>query len=117
MEKKVPMISDKGLFREIRISGYGDYAAIDYYEHSEFGVHKIVETPVYLKKGEERKCKIRWDADITNSSGSHDQSWMEAGNIKFDGTNFLLSYGIPNANDWWIAEDNELENWTFIHFK
>ena len=105
--------------RSIRKSGYGDYFAIDEITED----FKVTETPLYLKKNEERKIKIRWDFSSFNSSGEHKQNCMLAGFIRFDGSKVEMCYepetmmSSGGKKNWFEPTDFELTNKSITHFK
>jgi len=60
--------------RSIRESGYKDYFAID-----EVGIKdgRIINTILYLKRGEGIEIKMRYDTVVYSAGENHSQSWME----------------------------------------
>jgi hypothetical protein len=105
--------------RSIRKSGYGDYFAIDEITEQQ----KVIETPLYLRKNEEKKVKIRWEWETFNSSGTHPQNCMLDGFIRFDGTKVEMCYAPETMQssggkkDWFEPSDYELINKSITHFK
>lgn len=104
--------------RKIRKSGYGDYFAID--EVTKDGT--LLKTPLYLKNNEEREIKIRWEFSVTNSNGTHEQSEMLKGFIRFkegkveacyDPSELLYS---GKQKDWFEPTEYELTNKSIMHF-
>lgn len=98
--------------RELRISGYKDYIAIDIVDET----GKIIETPLYLRaNGKPVKCKILWETTINYSSK---QNWMEPGIIKFDGQKILASWTTgDDSNNWFEPTKNELTSPHIFQFK
>ena len=105
--------------RIIRKSGYGDYFAIDEITEE----LQVIETPLYLKKNEEKKVKIRWEWDTYNASGKHRQTCMLDGFIRFTGDKVEMCYAPETMQssggkkDWFEPSDYELTNKSITHFK
>lgn len=98
----------------IRKSGYGDYIAIDLIDEKT----NILETPLYLKKGEVKKCKIKWDWKEWNGQTEIECMEMISGEIKFDGKNILATYlNTQSGIYWWEPTEFELTIGTVFHFK
>lgn len=106
------------LKREIRNSSFGDYFAIDEIDE----ISTVISTPLYLKKNEEKKIKMRWDFEVSEGSRSFKQYEMIDAFIRYNGCIVEVSYCpeqmlASSTKYWFEPSEFELKNKSIIHFK
>jgi len=100
--------------RVIRKSAYGDYFAIDLVDKNGY----IMKTELYLKKGEQREVKLRYDMKVFSSGSEYNHNWMEPAIIKFDGKKIEVAYSTAIIGiNFYEPTDFELRNQSEFHFK
>lgn len=99
--------------RVIRKSGYNDYIAVDMVDANA----AVINTPLYLKAGEVKNCKIRLEWPEHGPNGTYDASEMQPGKIQFDGHKITATYCNQNSGEFWFEPTEfELLNPSVFHF-